>query len=309
MKIIFTHFALGLIVLCLTSCRQSSMPSETGLGPNVVAVVAGRPVTRAALESELSRRGPGATREAVLSDLIRYEATLAKLKTAGFDHDRAVVDAVEHMLVARYEERELAAAEAPVVTDEEIRAAYLVNANRYATPAEVRGSMLFLKSSSKATQERRLETKKRANQLRADAIAGDRTTFERLVLEHSEDQATRYRSGDMGWVSARQDTPGLDSSVLKALWTIPKPGEFAPVVETPDGFFIVRLNEIKPATTKPLADVREALRYQLRQAKRAQLTDAFHTRMCAGLDIRTNSAALAETPIVARADLQPPVVP
>ena len=309
MKITFTSIALMLSMLGVTSCRQNAVPVETALGPDVVAVVAGRPITRASLESELNRRGPGVTKEAVLGDLIRYEATLAQIRANGFDHDPAVVDAIERMLVARYEERELAHADAPVVTDGEIRAAYAANANRYSTPAEVRGSLLFLKSSPKATQERRMELKRRADQLLADAIAGDGATFDRLILEHSDDQTTRYRSGDMGWLKAQQDVIGWNESVTKALWAIPQPGGYAPVVETPGGFFIVRLTEIKAAGTKPLAEVSEAIRYQLRQAKREQQTAAFHARMSAGLVIRTNTDSLAGTAVVARADQQPPVIP
>ncbi len=309
MKTTFAFLAMGLIAVVVTSCRQNGVPSEAALGPDVVAVVSGRPITRAALESELTRRGTGATKEAVLGDLIRHEATLAQVRATGFDHDPAMVDAVERMLVARYQERELANADAPVVTDEEIRTAYIANANRYSTPAEVRGSVLFLKSSPKATPERRLEVKKRADQLLADAIAGDAVTFGRLVREHSEDQPTRYRGGDTGWQTANQNAGGWDATVVKALWAIPKPGGYAPVIETPEGFYIARLTEIKAAGTKPLAEVSEVIRYQLRQAKREQLTTAFHARMCAGLDIRTNTTSLAETPVVARADQQPPVIP
>ena len=309
MKTTFAFLALGLIAVVVTSCRQNGVPSEAALGPDVVAVVSGRTISRAALESELTRRGAGATKEAVLGDLIRYEATLAQVRATGFDHDPAMVHAVERMLVARYEERELANVEAPVVTDEEIRAAYLANAHRYSTPAEVRGSVLFLKSSSKATPERRAESKRHADQLLTEALGGDAATFDRLVRGNSDDQSTRYRGGDMGWQPSGLDAGRWDASIVKALWSIPKPGGYAPVIETPDGFHVIRLTEVKAAGAKSLAEVSEAIRYQLRQAKREQLTAVFHARMSAGLDIRTNTAVLAETPVVARAEQQPPVIP
>ena len=148
MKTACTNLVLGLLALTAASCRQSPPAADATPGPDVVAVVAGRPVTRAALEAELARRGPGATKEAALADLIRFEATLAKLKGSGFDRDPQTVLAVERLLVARYEERELAGTETPAVTEEEIRAAYAADAARYAVPAAVRGSVLFLKASA-----------------------------------------------------------------------------------------------------------------------------------------------------------------
>ena len=309
MKTACTNLVLGLLALTAASCRQSPPAADATPGPDVVAVVAGRPVTRAALEAELARRGPGATKEAALADLIRFEATLAKLKGSGFDRDPQTVLAVERLLVARYEERELAGTETPAVTEEEIRAAYAADAARYAVPAAVRGSVLFLKASAKAAPERRAEQKRRAEQLLALAGAADAAGFERLVREHSDDQSTRYRGGDTGWLNAGADTGGWDAAVVGALRTLQQPGELAPLIETPGGFYLARLTETKAAGVRPLAEVGEAIRHQLRQAKREQLTAAFQTRMCAGLDIRTNTAALAETLVTVRADQQPPRVP
>ena len=191
MKTTLTNLALGLVILSVTACRPNPPATEAALGADVVAMVAGRPITRAALEQELARRGAGVTKEAVLADMIRFEATLAQLRTAGFDRDRETMVAVERLLVARFEERELATAEAPKVTDEEVSAAYAADAARYAIPAAVRGGVIFLKSSPKAAAERRAETRQRAEQLRPVVAAADAAGFERLVREHSEDQSTR----------------------------------------------------------------------------------------------------------------------
>ena len=309
MKPTLINLMLGLLVLAGASCRQNPPATEAPLSPDVVAVVAGRPVTRAALELELARRGPGVTKEAVLGDLIRFEATLAQVRASGFDRNRETVAAVERLLVARFEERELGAAEAPAVSDDEIRTAYAADAARYAIPSAVRGGVIFLKSSPKAATGQRAEVKQRAEELRLAAVGTDAAGFQRLVREHSEDQSTRYHGGDTGWLTTNQKGGGWDPAVVDALLRLSHPGDSAPTVETADGFYIVRLTEIKAAGTRPLAEVSAALRHQLQQAKRAQLTAAFQTRMFAGLTIRTNTAALAGTLVTARTDLQPPSVP
>ena len=281
----------------------------TDLAPDVVAMVAGRPVMRSALEAELARRGPGMTKEAALDDLVRHEATLTQVRATGFDRDPATVAAIERLLVARFEERELAAAEAPVVSEEEVRAAYASDAARYAIPAAVRGGVLFLKSSPKAAPEKRAAVAEQAERLRTRSQAADGTAFERLVREHSEDQATRYQAGDTGWLSANADKNGWDPAIAEALRALQRPGDCAPVVATPPGFYVVRLSGTKPAATRPLTEVGPAIRHQLQQAKREQSTAAFHARMRAGLDIRTNAAVLAQVVVLIPPSSRPPALP
>lgn len=302
---------LLLLVLAASavSCRQEKPAPVTELAQDVVAMVAGRPVSRSALDAELARRGPGAAKEAALGALVGFEATLAQVRSTGFDRDPATVAAIERLLVARYEERELAAAEAPVVAEEEVRAAYASDAARYAIPAAVRGGVLFLKSSPKAAPEQRATVAAQAEQLRTLAQAADGTAFERLVREHSEDQATRYQGGDTGWLSAGADKNGWDPAIAEALRALQRPGDRAPVVATPTGFYIVRLTGTKPASTRPLTEVGPAIRHQLQQARREQATAAFHARMRAGLDIRTNAAALALIVVPDSSTPRPPALP
>ncbi|HTH49883.1 MAG TPA: peptidyl-prolyl cis-trans isomerase, partial [Candidatus Limnocylindria bacterium] len=241
--------------------------------------------------------------------LIRQEATLVQLRAAGFDREPQTVTAIERMLVARFEERELAAAEAPTVSDAEVQAAYAAEAARYTIPAAVRGGVLLLKASPKAAAAQRAEVRRQAEQLRTEAVAADAAGFERLVREHSEDQSTRYQGGDTGWLEAGQNRGGWEPAIANALHALAGPGECAPVVETPGGFCLVRLTEKRAAGIRPLAEVGPAIRHRLQRAKREQLTAAFQSRMRAGLAIRTNTAVLAETLVTAHADPQPPSLP
>ena len=82
-----------------------------------------------------------------------------------------------------------------------------------------------------------------------------------------------------------------------------------PVVTTATGFYVVRLTGTKPASTRPLTEVGPAVRHQLQQAKREQSTAAFHARMRAGLDIRTNAAALAQIVAPDSSTPRPPALP
>jgi parvulin-like peptidyl-prolyl isomerase len=308
MKTPGTLTALALVVLIGASCRPQPTAIETALAPEVVAIVAGRRITRAALEREVARRGVGATKEAALAGLIQFEAVLAKARTAEFDRDPEIAAAIERLLVARFEERELAAAETPAVSESEVQARYAADLARYTVPAAARGGVLFLRSSPKAAADQRAQVAKMAEQLHTQAQAAGAALFERLVREHSDDQASRYQRGDTGWLSVGQSV-GWEPPVVAALQALQQSGECAPLVETPRGFYIVRLTETKPASTRPLAEVADSIRHQLQQEKREQLTAAFHARMKAGLDIRTNQAALEQILVATRTGIHPPAVP
>lgn len=300
---------LFVLAAAVASCRQAEPATVTELAPDVVAMVAGRPVTRPALEAELARRGPGVTKEAALDALVRHEATLAQVRAAGFDRDPATIAAIERLMVARFEERELAGAEAATVSDEEVRAAYSSDAARYAIPAAVRGGVLFLRSSPRSAPEKRAAVAGQAERLRNEAQAADGAAFGRLVREHSEDQATRYLAGDTGWLSVGADDGRWDPAIAEALGALRRPGDCAPVVATATGFYVVRLTGTKPAATRPLTEVGPAIRHQLQQAKREQSIAAFHARMRAGLEIRTNAAVLARIVAPDPSTPRPPALP
>ncbi|HTI72854.1 MAG TPA: peptidylprolyl isomerase [Candidatus Limnocylindria bacterium] len=293
------------LTLALASCRDEVAKKRETVPPEVVAVVGTRSITKAALERELQRRGPEASKDKTLEELVQFEATLAKVRTAGFDRDPEIVAAVERMLVARFQERELATAESPVVTEDEIRASYAASAKRFAVPAKVRGGVLYLRSPQKADSSRRAEVAEQAEKLRAQAQSTNATAFARLVREHSDDQTTRYRGGDTGWLSAGQPQ-SWDPVVAETLLTLKQPGECASVVETQQGFYIIRLAESQPASVRPLAEVCDLLRHELQQAKRARMNADFQTRMRVGLDIQINPSALNQIMVTTQSQTPPP---
>lgn len=303
---------VALLALLSAGCRpppEAAAPPVPPMGSNVVALIEGRPVSLAALEKEVARRGPGSTKEAALDGLLHFEATLARARSAGFDREPETVAAVERLLVARFEEREAGDQESPAVTDDEVQAAYGANAIRYAVPAAFRGSILFLKLSPKAAPEQRATALKRAEDLRATALVADDAQRQRLILENSEDQATRYQGGDTGWLTAGNPAGAWEPAVVAAMVALAKPGDFAPVIETPRGLHIVRMTGTRPASVRPLSEVRDGIRHQLQLAKRAQRNEAFRSRMRAGLTIRTNQTVLDRIPTPASRESRPPPTP
>jgi hypothetical protein len=312
-------------LICLSfSCSRSDKPGPAAVSEGaggILAVVEGERVTMAEFQAELNRRSqglPGAYRTSgqrarLLEEMIRLKAALAQARAAGFDRDPETVALVEALIAGRFQEIEYARRfdANPSVSDEEVAAFYDVNAGQFRTPAAVRAGVVWIRTSPRAEPEKRAELRARAEAIRRQAQAADDAAFSRIVQQHSEHQATRYMGGDTGWLRADERRPEWDEAVVEAAFALEQPGEVAPLVESPNGFHIVRLTGRQPTGIRPLDEVRETIRYQLRQSKRERQEQEFFGVLREGLNIEINQALFESIPAPASHSIAagPPALP
>jgi len=299
-----------------TGCREqepgASMPT------NAVALVGHHAITLEALQNEWVRRaGTSLTRlneseekQALLDEMIRFEVLHQKALAANYDKDPQITASLKRMVVARYQEDELAKLGRPDVSAEDIADYYQRNQERFGTPEMVRAALIQIKVPRTATPEKRAEMENRANTLLAEArttVNAD-GTFGMLAQQHSDDQASRYRGGDIGWVTVGHTNAPWDPAVLAAISALTQPGDLAPVISTPEAFYLVKLVERQLAKVRPLETVKDGIAYLVSRQKEQQQLDDFHTSLKQGLKIRTNHALL-ETIHVPVIERRPPGAP
>lgn len=311
--------ALLVLAVCAgfsLSCQKSEKPAAKApvMGSNIVAVVAGTEISAEALQAELRKqyRLPpegGLTAEqklAALESLVGQEALYAQAVARGFDQTQEMRARIKQLVVAEFKEREFKAA-SPNVTEQEIAAAYQSSGQRFVQPAAMRGAAIHLSIPATATAAKRAEARGRAEALLAEArLCADETSFARLVAQRSDEQTTRYRGGDLGWVD--EGSASVEPLLAKALFALHAPGEFAPVVETPRGFYVAKLLEKRDAARKPLAEVRDTIRYQLGREKAAQAEREFKAAMKSGLSISINRELVESLALPSKKD-EPPRLP
>jgi len=303
---------LPAILLLCSSCRKAEIPKRAE-SSNVVAVVAGEPITVEMLQAELARQFrygaanlTSAQKSAALDALIEAESLFAKAKATGFDHTPEMRARIKNLIVSQFKETQFRPTD-PLVTEQDILQYYEANKNRYATPLAVRGAVILLEAPAHPTPEKQKEFRSRAESVLAEAkAAANAQAFADVVRRHSDEQASRYRGGDTGWL--HDGGTGADPKLVEALMALKQIGEFASLISTPRGLVIAKLLEKKDAGHKPLSEVKESIRYQLARQKTRQAEADFQASIKSGLDIQLNRELLESVALPAK-KTEPPKMP
>ena len=285
-------------------------------GTAVLAKVGERRITLAQFEAERERRGRQfhATEEQcskLLGEMITFEVLLARAKAAGFDRTPQMQTQVDRLIVTRFQEQQFAARSPPATPDEaQLRAYYQSHQEQFTTPAKVRAGLIHLHCSSKATADKRAELRRRAEAVLGEARKADSAAFTSLAQKHSDDQATRYHGGDTGWRRSGDDALPWPVAVMEAATALSRSGDCAPLVETPTGFYIVRLLEKQAGGVRAFEDVKETIAYQVAQQQREQAQQTFLEEMQQGIRVEKHPDFLKHiTPTQQASETAPPPIP
>lgn len=157
------------------------------------------------------------------------------------------------------------------VSQQELEEFYQRQRENYRIPERVRARhILFLRSSASAagsgsppgsteaapTDDARQQAEAVLAQLRRGA------SFAALAQEHSADEATREKGGEIGWVQRGQTVPALE----QVIFSVPS-GAPPELVETSYGVHIVQVLEHQQERLRPLAEVRDEIEPGLLQQK------------------------------------------
>lgn len=317
---LFAGFCVSVISAVLVA---GSLPSAAGEPPppnDVLADVAGVPITVEALVDAMQRRG-GASgrvdtpdgRAALLDELVRAEAVYAAALRDGYMEKPEIIRSIRLLITGRYLEQNLAPILAALtVGDDEAAVYYNEHGQELAAPRLVRGALIRIDVPAKASAEKRAELHARAEAARASAQAlpAAQLLFGSVAVTYSDDQASRYRGGDMGLLRADKLDQRWDETVYRAIFALEKPGDLSPVLTAPDGYYIVKLAEVREARVPPLAEVREQISHRILQQKQRKAEEEFYVALSARLKISVNRELLDNVPPpAARVPAEPPALP
>lgn len=246
----------------------------------------------------------------LLEELVVRETCVQAARKAGFENDREVQEQIRDILVAKVRERVLAPQlEAATVSDAEVQRAYAARRAEFTTPERAHLAVLYLQAppGDAAPVRQRLENAQ--SQIRQASYRADRN-FGALAVDYSEDQETRYRGGDLGWVERHRHPQRIEPVVIEAGFALPQPGAISDVIRGERGFYLVKLVERQPPSVAPLEKVEPAIRAGLLRDKRAQIEAGFAAKIREAVPVEVHPERLpASAAATAPAPNLPPKLP
>jgi parvulin-like peptidyl-prolyl isomerase len=149
------------------------------------------------------------------------------------------------------------------VTDEETRRFYDAHLTEFTTPSAVTLREVLVTIGASADVPGRSgeeEARKKADDIRRRATAGE--AFEKLASELS-DSPSKANAGLVGPISIQD----LSTDIRSAVESL-KPGDVTPVLRTPAGFQVFKLESIAPKQTIPYEQARDQLSERVFTQKR-----------------------------------------
>jgi peptidyl-prolyl cis-trans isomerase SurA len=171
--------------------------------------------------------------------------------------------------ILRYRVLNIAVGSKVAVSDADVQS-YYDGHMKSGDHVQVRASHIFVSIPEDADAVTLKAKEKFAGDLLDRAKRGE--DFAKLAKEFSQDPATRDEGGDLGYFGRDMLPKPIEEMVFSM-----KIGEIRGPVRADRGFHIIKLVDRRNKEVKPLADVREELRQQLRQKEMERQTKNYLT--------------------------------
>jgi len=154
-----------------------------------------------------------------------------------------------------------------VISEQMLKDYYKEHLDSYLVPEKRRVSHILIRlPSSQMSEEEKKEAKKKIEEVQKKLKEGG--DFADLCKKYSEDTSTRDKGGDLGFFTEQELA---SSSFVKSVFSLKKVGDISDIVETPLGYHLIKLTEIKPAYTKAFEEVKKQIEEELSGEKSWEL--------------------------------------
>jgi parvulin-like peptidyl-prolyl isomerase len=242
-------------------------------------------------------------RKEFLDNMVRFELLALEAKKRGHE-DSPEVDRVRRQMMVQQMMKEMfddKGVKLSDISDAEIKAYYDQNPAEFHKPAQRRASHILMKDKAKAE----------AVLKKLQAAPEDMELFRKLAEENNQDVETKQRYGDLRFFS--KDPPPSETevppkAVRDAVFSLEKTGQlYAQVVQSEQGFHVVKLTGERAALDRSLEDARRLIQNRLWRKKREEAIDTFVGDLRKKGDIKENPDLLSQVKIDTSGAAAPPV--
>ena len=243
----------------------------------VYAVVGSRMITEVDLEREYARREliglAKLAEEETLEKLIERAALVEYARDLGLGDDPVVAHRLDSLLIHALRQRSKGSDPAlEQVSEDAVTAAYRERLDDFTRPGATRLAVLFIEVSNKLSHSQQNDAEERLREavslLESQGLSASQG-FGRIASEYSDEQLSRYRGGDVGWIPDPMTNHRLPSVVLEAGRGLDV-GATSDVITLENGCWIVMKTGSRPSTVRPLEAVDDLIRNELIARKKAE---------------------------------------
>jgi parvulin-like peptidyl-prolyl isomerase len=165
-----------------------------------------------------------------------------------------------------------------IVSPYRIEKYYQDNLDNFRVDDQIKLRMIFIKKGAAPADDEADPQRRLAEELLAKLREGD--SFESLARVYSQGREAKD-GGDWGWIGHKILSPQLDEVAFRL-----KPGQHSDIVETADGYYLLYVEDVKPAHVRPLVEVRDEIERILLQQQRARMQEEWIQNLRAKAHIR-----------------------
>ncbi|HEX5423547.1 MAG TPA: peptidylprolyl isomerase [Candidatus Acidoferrales bacterium] len=217
-------------------------------------VTDGISVTPAEIEQEFRRRNEKVTIQYALVKPAELAATIQPTDTqlATYFNQNLAKYQISEKRAAQYALLDMATLRSQTqVSDQALQDYYNQHLADYKVPNTVHVEHILFKTMGKTDAEA-AEIKKKAEDVLKQAKAG--ANFEALAKKYSEDDGSKAKGGDLGWIVEGQTVPEFQN----VAFSLPV-GKISDLVKTQYGFHIIKVLGHQTAHTKSFEEVRSSI--------------------------------------------------
>jgi len=283
-------------IFFIWGCRaeNKSLPSD------VVAKIDNEMITIEQFKREMARRpGQFATPEHkgnLLEQMIRSDVLYTAAQKAGYDKDPEVLAIQKRMVANKFRKDHLdPQIDHITITDEDVEQYYMEHQDDFKIPSMVQSAIIQISVPSGASEEKKAQFFQRAEIAWSEALALDPETrsFGSVAVKYSDDQSTRYKGGDIDWLRIGDTSYRWEQEVMDTIFNLSQPGEVSPIITTPSGFYILKCMEVKDSGPRPLEQLKEYIRYQILEQKKARIEAEFYEKLKRKIPVEINNGLLS----------------
>ncbi len=268
---------------------------------DILATINGSTIKKDAFRKTMSRRmGDYSSikkRRELLDEMVQFEVSYAAAVKQGIDKDPLVTAAFRRMVVNRFLGKDLDhRLEGITVTEDEIRHYHTEHMDTFTSPEMAHVAIIKISLPSNVSKQRKAQLLQKAQQARNEAAAlpENVTTLAAVAVKYSDDPVSRYRGGDAGWINTEVSPKKWEQVVINTIPSLSRPGELSSIVVGKEGFYLIKLMEIRESASIAIEKVSGKITHLLVHEKRKQVIDDFYAETRKNIDISVDYDAVKD---------------